>query len=66
MRTTLDIPADLLEAARRASNARNKREAVIAGLQELIRKSHREELRRMAGRLDIAVGLRRSRRRTPA
>jgi len=66
MRTTLDIPEDLLDEARRASNARSKREAVIAGLQELIRKSHREELRRMAGRLDIAIDLRRSRGRKRA
>ncbi len=66
MRTTLDLPDDLLENARKAANARTKREAVIAGLEELIRRSRREELRRLAGRLDLDVNLSRSRHRRPA
>jgi Arc/MetJ family transcription regulator len=63
MRTTLDLPGDLLEEARRAANLPTKREAVIAGLEELIRRSRREALRRMAGQLDIQVDLDRSRKR---
>jgi Arc/MetJ family transcription regulator len=66
MRTTLDLPEDLLEKARRASNLPTKRETVLAGLEELIRKSRRERLRRMAGRLDLEIDLRRSRRKRPA
>jgi Arc/MetJ family transcription regulator len=66
MRTTLDLPEDLLENARRASNLPTKRETVLAGLEELIRKSRRERLRRMAGRLDLEIDLRRSRRKRPA
>ena len=61
MRTTLDLPEDLLEQARRAVNARTKRETVVAGLQELIRKSHFEELRRMAGQVDLQIDIARSR-----
>jgi Arc/MetJ family transcription regulator len=64
MRTTLDLPDDLLEEARRAANLPTKREAVIAGLEELIRRSRREALRRMAGHLDIQVDLERSRKRS--
>ncbi len=63
MRTTLDLPADTLEKARRAANLRTKRETVIAGLEELIRKSKREELRGLAGRVRLDVDLARSRDR---
>jgi len=63
MRTTVDIPGDLLEAARRAADSRTKRETVIAGLEELIKKSEREELRQLAGRMRLRVNLPRSRRR---
>lgn len=65
MRTTLDLPDDLLEEARRAAHLSTKREAVIAGLEELIRRSRREELRRLAGRLDLAVDVAESRERSP-
>ena len=63
MRTTIDIPDDLLEEARRASHAKTMREAVIAGLQEIVRKAHREELRRLAGKIEVDVDLDRSRKK---
>jgi Arc/MetJ family transcription regulator len=66
MRTTLDLPAETLEKARRAANLRTKRETVIAGLEELIRKSKREELRGLAGRVRLDVDLARSRNRRRA
>lgn len=61
MRTTIDIPDDLMERALRAASLRSKKDAVVAGLEELIRKAEREELRRMAGRIQLDVDLRRSR-----
>jgi len=66
MRTTLDIPESTLEEARRAANLRTKRETVIAGLEELIRKSKREELRGLAGKIRLDVDLTRSRERRRA
>jgi hypothetical protein len=63
MRTTVDIPSDLLEAARRAADSRTKRETVIAGLEELIKRAEREELRQLAGRIRLRVDVPRSRRR---
>ena len=63
MRTTLDLPEDVLERARRAANLRTKRETVIAGLEELIRKGKREELLRLAGKIRLDVDLTRSRQR---
>ena len=59
----MDIPSDLLEAARRAADSRTKRETVIAGLEELIKKSEREELRQLAGKMRLRVDVPRSRRR---
>ena len=63
MRTTVDLPEEVLEKARRAANLRTKRETVIAGLEELIRKGKREELLRMAGKIRLNVDLTRSRQR---
>ena len=62
MRTTLDIPDDLLEQARRASQSRTKRETVLAGLEALIRRARIEELRQLRGKLDLKVDLHRSRK----
>jgi hypothetical protein len=66
VRTTLDLPEGTLEKARRAANLRTKRETVIAGLEELIRKSKREELRGLAGRIQLEVDVSRSRARRRA
>jgi len=66
MRTTLDLPEGTLEKARQAAKLRTKRETVIAGLEELIRKSKREELRGLAGRIRLDVDVPRSRDRRRA
>ena len=63
MRTTLDLPEEMIERARKAANLRTKTETVVAGLEELIRKGEREELRRLAGRISLDIDLTRSRRR---
>ena len=63
MRTTLDIPDGILEEARHASGLRTKRETVISGLEELLKKARREQLRRLAGKMNLRVDLPRSRRR---
>ncbi len=64
MRTTLDLPDELLEEARRAANLPSKRAAVVAGLEELIRRSRRDALRALAGQLEVKVDLARSRKRS--
>ena len=66
MRTTLDLPEETLEKARRSANLRTKRETVIAGLEELIRKSKREELRGLAGKIRLDIDITRSRERRRA
>jgi hypothetical protein len=66
MRTTLDLPEETLEKARRAARLRTKTETVIAGLEELIRKSKREKLRSLAGNIRLKVDLSHSRGRSRA
>ncbi|MEW6268215.1 MAG: type II toxin-antitoxin system VapB family antitoxin [Thermodesulfobacteriota bacterium] len=63
MRTTVDLPDELLEEARRLWNFRTKQETLTAGLEELVRKAHREALRGLAGKVDLELDLSRSRRR---
>jgi hypothetical protein len=63
MRTTVDLPEDLLEEARRLGHFRTKQETLTAGLHELIRKAHREALRGLAGKLDLDLDIARSRGR---
>lgn len=63
MRTTVDLPEELLEEARRLWHFRTKQETLTAGLEELVRKAHREELRRLPGKVDLDLDLSRSRRR---
>ncbi len=49
MRTTMNIPRELLEEARRVSGAETQTMAVVMGLQELIRKKRMEQLIKLRG-----------------
>jgi Arc/MetJ family transcription regulator len=63
MRTTVDLPSDLLEEARKATDAKTMRETIVLGLQELIKKDKRERLLQLAGKIDLDLDLSRSRKR---
>lgn len=63
MRTTLNIPEDLLEEARQATGFRSKTDIVILSLQELVRRRRVEELKGLFGRLTLDVDTNTSRRR---
>ncbi len=63
MRTTLDVPEDLLNEARRLLQFKSKTDTVIFSLRELIRRKRIEELKGMAGSIRLDVDLDRSRRR---
>lgn len=62
MRTTLDIPDELLEEARRLSHLRSKRETVLAGLEELIRRKRVEELIKLRGKVRLELDPARARK----
>jgi Arc/MetJ family transcription regulator len=57
MRTTLDIPADLLEEAQQLAGTSSKTATVVYSLQELIRVKRLRELRRLRGRLPLELDL---------
>ena len=62
MRTTVDLPEDLLEEACRRTVGETVRQTLILALEELIRRVKREELRGLAGKIRLDVDLCRSRR----
>jgi Arc/MetJ family transcription regulator len=63
MRTTLDVPEELLNEAQRLLQFKSKTDTVIFSLRELVRRKRIEELKEMAGSIRLDVDLPRSRRR---
>ena len=63
MRTTLDVPENLLNEAQRLLQFKSKTDTVIFSLRELIRRKRIEELKEMAGSIRLDVDTNRSRRR---
>ena len=63
MRTTVDIPEDLIEEARQILGFKSKTDTIIVSLQELIRRKRIEELKDMAGLMKLNVDVNKSRRR---
>jgi len=54
MKTTLDIPDELIKEAMSASKSRTKKEAVITGLRELIRQKKIERVISATGKLEFS------------
>ncbi len=65
MRTTLDIPEDLMDEARNLLGFKSKTDTVILSLQELVRRKRIEELRSMLGKVKLDIDIPASRRRPP-
>ncbi len=63
MRTTLDLPQPLLDEAQRLLGFKSKTDTVVLSLTELIRRRRIDELKSLAGRVDLGLDLARSRRR---
>ena len=57
MRTTLDLPIDLLEEAMKATHIKTKTKVIIIALEELIRKSKISELKEFKGKVDLDIDL---------
>lgn len=57
MRTTLDIPEDILAEAMRLSGAKSKTSTIIMSLQEFINRKKIEKLRTLRGKLDLDIDL---------
>ena len=57
MRTTLDLPEDLLNQAMKATQIKTKTKVIITALEELIRKSKISELKDYKGKVDLDIDL---------
>ncbi len=53
MRTTMDLPEDLLEEARTISGTRSKTAAVILALKDYIDRKKIEKLRKLRGSIEV-------------
>jgi len=63
MRTTLDLPDVLMQAAMKASHQKTKTAVIITALQDLVRKNRLQALRQFRGRVDIDLDLNAVRKR---
>ena len=57
MRTTLDLPEDLLEKAMSLSQIKTKTQVITLALQEMIRKAEISDLKKFKGKLDLDIDL---------
>ncbi|MCD4653949.1 type II toxin-antitoxin system VapB family antitoxin [bacterium] len=57
MRTTLDLPEELLHKAMKATHIKTKTKVIIIGLEELIRKNRISGLKNFKGKVDLDVDM---------
>ena len=57
MRTTLDLPEDLLKEAMKVTHIQTKTKVIITALEELIRKSKISELKNFKGNVELDIDL---------
>jgi len=57
MRTTLDLPAALVDEAMRLSHQRTKTAVIITALEDLVRRSRIQGLKRFKGKVNIDIKL---------
>jgi len=57
MRTTLDLPEDLLKKAMSLSQIKTKTQVITTALQEMIRKSEISDLKHFKGKVDLDIDL---------
>jgi Arc/MetJ family transcription regulator len=66
MRTTLDLPEELLKEAQTTLGFKSKTDTVVMALRELVRRHRVEELKALMGNVRLDIDLPRSRRRPRA
>ena len=64
MRTTLDLPAELLDEARRLLGFKSKTDTIVLSLRELVWRRRLEELKTLLGSVRLDVDIPPSRRRS--
>ena len=63
MRTTLDLPEELIEEARQALGFKSKTDTVVLALRELLRRRRLDQLKELMGSVRLQIDLPTSRRR---
>ena len=57
MRTTLDLPENLLIDAMNATHIKTKTKVIITALEELIRKNKIADLKKFKGKVDLSIDM---------
>ncbi|OQW38644.1 MAG: hypothetical protein A4S08_00085 [Proteobacteria bacterium SG_bin4] len=57
MRTTLDLPENLLNEAMRVTHTETKTAVIVLALEELIRKARIAELKQFKGKIELDIDL---------
>lgn len=57
MRTTLDLPEELVNEAMKVTQTKTKTKVIILALEELVRKTKLSELKRFKGKIDLEINL---------
>jgi len=57
MRTTLDLPDNLVNEAMKVTSIKTKTKVIITALEQLIRKSQISEIKKFKGKIDLDIDL---------
>lgn len=57
MRTTLDLPENLVNEAMKATRIKTKTKVIIVALEQLIRKTQLSEIKEFKGKIDLDIDL---------
>jgi Arc/MetJ family transcription regulator len=57
MRTTLDLPENLVQEAMKVAKINTKTQVIITALEDLIRKSKISELKKFKGNIDLDIDI---------
>ena len=57
MRTTLDLPKELLDEAMEVTQSKTKTSVIVLALEELVRKRKISELKQYKGKIDLNINL---------
>jgi Arc/MetJ family transcription regulator len=57
LRTTLDLPEELLDEAMKATQISTKTKVIITALEDLIRKSKISDLKKYKGKVDLDIDM---------
>jgi fatty acid-binding protein DegV len=64
MRTTIDLPETLIEAAMKLSNQRTKTAVIVAALEDFVRKGRIQGLKKYRGKVNVDIDLNALRKRS--